>query len=148
MKRKNQFWWRAYFILAATIFISNLISIFHPDSDIYVYYHTLMVFHKNFTLSYYLNIASAVLNFLSLIVLLLYIFPRPFLSARIWQIFFLLRMVFDICGHTYENKFFKSLFYTDLTLGAASIALLIMIIFPSYFATFRYAFRQDQIFRT
>jgi len=146
MKIKISFWWRIYFVLAATIYICNLLSVLYPQSVVYIYYHSLIAFHKDFTLAYYLNILSAVTSLVSLLPLFFYIYHRPFFSPIVWQILFCLRIAFDFVGHGYEMNFFQSLFQNSFTVAFISLAISVLIIFPSYFAGFQYAFRQHRIF--
>ncbi len=145
MKIKISFWWRIYFVLAATIFICNLLSVLYPKSVVYIYYHSLIAFHKDFALFYYLNVMSAVTSALSLLPLFYYIYRRRFLSPRLWQVLFCLRIAFDLVGHGYETNFFQSLFQNNFTVAIISLAISLLLIFPSYFACFRYAFRQHRI---
>ena len=134
--------WKIYFFLFLPIACGNALSVVYPESPLYVYYHVLISFHKDYMFFYLLNVINALVNTLCLIPLFLYVFQVSFLSKRLWQWLFVIRIIFDIIGHDYEIKFFKSLFYINVWYGLSSLILLIALTIPSYFACFRYAFRQ------
>lgn len=146
MKIKSLLGWRIYFVIVATILIGNLLSVLSCRSVVYTYYHSLIAFHKDFIVFYYFNILSAVINVLSLMPLFCYIYRRRFLRPRLWQVLFCLRIAFDFVDHNYETRFFQSLFKTDLAIALILLSISLLVILPSYFATFQYAFRQHRLF--
>ena|SRR3989338_930153 len=139
--------WKVYSVLFFFTASANAASIFFPESALYSYYHTLIAFNRQYFVAYYLNIASAMMIFLSLVPLLLFTFRIRFLGKRFWQWFFCGRIIFELTGHAYEAKFIKSLSYESLWLVVLSLALAAAILAPSYIANFLYAFRQNKLLK-
>ncbi len=138
--------WKIYFFIAAPLTLGNFLAVLHPDSPLYAYYHILMTFDADFTLFWGLNIASGLLNFISLIPFFLYVFQIKFLKLRIWQWLFALRVIFDLTGHSYEVSFFKSLFYSNPQYALSMILLSLAVYIPSYIACYKYSFREETLF--
>ena len=146
MVQSTKLRWKIYFFLAVPLWISNLFVLFQPDSSPYTYYNVLITFHENYTLAYFLAIAGAVVNVLTLIPFYLYIFQIQFLPVRLWQWLFVFKVFFDAFGHHYEFNFLKSLLYSNRLYASLSVALILLFILPPYVACYRYAFRQDKLF--
>ena len=139
--------WKIYLIIFSLFTLGSMISILYEGSYTYIYYHILIAFHKSYLLSYWYAIISNVINSMTLLSLTFYVFRIRNLQFKFWQWLFVLRVVFDVVGHAFEYKAIKSLFYSDPWLGLMTILLVLAVLFPSYLATFRYAFHQEKSFQ-
>ena len=137
--------WKIYFFLFIAMAIHNLLGLLDPPSTAYIYYHVLVTFDKNYSLSYLLNLASAILTVASIIPLFLYVFQIRLFGKRLWQGLFLMRALFDIIGHPYELKLIESVFRMNVWYALGSLSLLLVLTIPSYVALYQYAFEQDKL---
>jgi len=128
--------------------MGNLVSIFSQESVITSYYRIVVILNAGYSHAYSLNQASALMNALSLVPLYLFIFRIRWLRPWLWQFIFFVRISFETIGHAYEVQLLRSLFYNDILIAVATIAFMAAMILPSYWACFRYAFRQKALFAT
>ena len=140
MKLTDKWIWKLYLLVISTVYIGNLTSIVNSQLEVYRYYHILIAFYKEYRLVYWLNVASALTNTISLIPLFLYIFDIRWLPLRVWQWVLVSRVVFDLTGHAYEFNFLKSLYYANIKYGTSTSLFFVLFFVPSYVACYRYAF--------
>lgn len=145
MKKIARLGWKIYFLFFATATIWNLLFSLSPDSIIYVYYHVLMAFDKHYRTAYFLSMASGVMAAIGLIPLFLFIFQLRFLPPQLWAILFVVKVVADLTGHSYEVELIKSLFYSSFWLTLSSLAVSLAFSLPAYIIFFKYAFRRHKI---
>ena len=135
--------WKIYFFLVTPLMISGLSNLFFPESNVYTYYNVLISFHENYTLTYFLAVASATMSVASLVPLGLFILRIRFLKETFWRGFFFLKILLDLFGHHFEFNFLKSLLHSGLWQIFLTVAAVVIIFFPSYLACYIYAFRRD-----
>jgi hypothetical protein len=138
--------WNAYFVFFAMITSQWLIDLIATRSALFNFHQVITAFYPVYRIVYIANLISAVLNLLSLIVVFLYIYHVRWLKPVIWQWFFGLRIFFDICAHSYEKFYIKSLFMADPFIAIKFSLAVTVILLPSYVACFQYAFQQKKIF--
>ncbi len=138
----KEIFWKIYFCLFAFLVVNNAAISLWPDSDPYIYYHILAAFHPRFYFAFGMHLISDALNLLNLIPFYFYVFRQSFAGTKLWRNVFILRIIFEIFGHGYEFKMIKSLFYTNHLLVVSFLVLYILILLPSYYGVFQYAFRR------
>lgn len=132
--------WKIYSFIFALLVITNLAIVLSPSSELYIYHHILMAFSRSYGFSYYLRLIAAIVNLFALIPLFMFSFRKNLLNRRLWQTILIIRIIFDITGHSYEFKSLKAILYIDLWTGLSLFILAAAFILPSYEACFRYAF--------
>lgn len=148
MSWKDNLEWKIYLFIVTPFYLGSLAGIFDPNSPFYAYYHILIAFDTDYTLLYFLNIGSILMNALALVPLLFFTFHIYFLPARFWQWFLFLRLFFELTGHAYEINFIKSMMHANNIYSIPSFLFAILLILPSYIACFKYAFTtQEDLFR-
>ena len=148
MSWKNNWELKIYLLVIAPFYLGSLAAIFEPTSPLYAYYHILIAFDTDYSLLYYLNIGCAIMNTLSLVPLCLFVWHIYFLPARFWQFFLFLRLFFELTGHAYEINFIKSMMYVNNMYVIPSFLFALLLIIPSYIASFKYAFiEQGDLFK-
>jgi hypothetical protein len=139
--------WKIYYFVYVFMMMGKLTAVFDPRSFVYLYYHILAAFNPDYTVRYYLAVFGAVVNAVYLIPLYLYVFRVRLLEKNVWKGLFLLKIIADLMGHSYELKYILSFLATDLMTGLLALVPVAVITAPAYFAGFRYAFFREQIFK-
>lgn len=138
---------KTYFYLFIFLSVGNLTNFLYPWSDVNAFYKILIAFNFSYILTYLTSFFSALLNVISALPIFLYIYRRRFLNAALWQKLFCARLIFELTGHHYDYHFLKSLFYFDNTLIAFQAVLFFFVsLIPSYFITYRHAFKPEKVY--
>ena len=143
---RTGFHWKILLFIFGAYVVSGAIDILHPQSFLYIYYHTLIAFHPRYWVTYLLAIGMVVMNILSLISFFLFVIQTPAFGPALWQKILFLRIIFDLTGHSAEIKSMQAAFQGG---GVGFVSLLVLSgisIIPSYLACFYYAFRKDDLF--
>ena len=143
MPKKVNWVWQIYFYVYLTLAVATVGTFFDAESDITFYYHALIGFDRLFFLPYVLNLAAVLFTALTVIPFYCFVFNQQFLSSSFWHLFFILRLSFDLTGHSYEFKAIKSLFYHDPSVALHFIFLVLVLYVPSYIALFLQAAKQN-----
>src|SRR3989338_8307569 len=131
---------KGYFFLFTFIYVGYLSSVLNPASFLYSFYYILISFNPAYKINYYSCVLSAIFDVLALIPIYLFIYNKQFLTSRIWQRCFTLRIIFDLTGHLYEYYTLRSLFfYDDIILGVSASLLTFILVLPSYVIGYQYA---------
>lgn len=146
MRKKTRWPWKVYFFFWVYSVFSNIIIALYPASPINQYYKILIIFRARYWIQYSLYQSAIVIEAFSLIPLFLFVFHKKCLSPWVWQTLFFLRIIFLISGHSYEWMMIKSYFHLDLRLAIASASTIVVLLFPSFFGHFLYAFQSKKIF--
>ena len=141
MKSKVSRWWKIYFIIFTTISTSHFLKILSPYSNAYIYNHLLAAFYQQLVLFHYFTACGALLNLLTAIPLLLFIYQKSLCPRYVWQGFLFLRIISDIYGHNYDMQFMSALFYTDVLTAILLIIFTLILIIPAYIVCFKFAFK-------
>ena len=147
LKTKKAFW-IAYFLLYLNFTLSQLIQFSDEKSNIHFYYKFLYTVDLRFLFPYLLNATQIILN-------LIHAFPILFYSLKIevgrkifWKYLFILRIIFEIFGHSFETSRLMAYFKTaPHTLFFLAFTFLIFYL-PSYWSNFGYAFRTPKNSKT
>lgn len=140
MSVKGRWIAEAYFVLFVGLTVRKACNFFAPHSPSHLYFEFLYVFDPVFWGLYSLNLLQIVLNLLHALPLLLYIWRIPLLRPRFWRYLLILRLIFDITGHSYEMNHLVSMYHADPLLCLLVFLSSISPYIPSYVACWRYAF--------
>jgi len=143
MSQIQKWIWEAYFVIALSFAILKVYHLCAPGSPEFLYYAILRYFSSIFNITYGAHVIHVILNLVHCIPLLLYIHRINFLNSTVWKILFILRIIFEIFGRSYEINTFTALHYSNPKAFLFIIVSLIIQIIPSYFACYQYAFRQQ-----
>ena len=143
--RKN-FFWELYAVLYAGFVFRKSLLLFHPESSIYLYYYILRHFDKLFSISYTLAIIQLILDVVHLIPLVAFIYRVPLFFPRFWQYLLILRIILDLSGNSYDWNQLISFYKMDFKTGIYATLAWLIPFFPSYIASFFYAFRWKKLF--
>jgi len=146
MQKDPGFGWKCYLVFFAIMVVRNTIDLFSSASPVYLFYFVIVAFQKSLNIIYWVNVFTTVFNILCLIPLFLYVYRKRFLCPRVWQWVFVLRVIFDITGHTYQRVMLKSLFFSSPKFAAWAVVIFLLVLFPSYLACYQYAFQNEKIF--
>ena len=140
MQHSRHWAWAFYFALIFFLVTQKVYAFFSPDAHPYFYYSFLKYFHFRYMFVYGAALVQVILNVVHLVPLILFITCQEFLNKKFWQTLFILRIFFDIFGHSFEIQELISYYHLK-----PLICLLIFIkeaapYIPSYIACYLYAF--------
>ncbi len=147
MSLKKIWLWEIYFFILLLFIFNKAYRIFSPDSSIHFYFSVLNAFHPLLIFIYLLSLIQIFLNIFHCIPVFCYIHKIKIGGPRFWQTLFILRIIFDVVGHSYQIKYLTSLYYFSPKVFAFVFLQSISIYIPSYIACYRYAFKQEKYFQ-
>jgi hypothetical protein len=115
-----------------------------PDTESYIYYHTMQLLLPTSVMFYNYAILRALVNLLCLGTLFTYAFNIKQFASWFWRPLFMARIATDFFGHNYELQTLKSAFYGEKGVLIATLVFYGLLIFPSYYAHYVYAFRKTK----
>ena len=133
-----------YFIILLAFLAAKAYRFFSIDSAVYHYFTVLMAFDPSLTILYLINLLQIIINLLHALPVLFYIHRLKIGPPQFWKILLILRVLFDITGHSYETTYLISLYYFDLKICFLVFLLSIATYIPSYIVCWRYAFARDR----
>ena len=145
MTKAQRFVWELYLWVVLFFTLRKAVSFFHPESASYLYFHILQAFDSLFLFNYFANLIQIFLNLVHVIPLALFIYRRRLFPASLWQVLFILKIIFDIAGHRYETSQFASFLHHDPLIALLLFIPSMAIYVPAYIAQFQYAFCQDKL---
>jgi hypothetical protein len=144
MKMPRKLIWKIYFFIFSTITLANLVWVFSPEAEPYIFYHILIAWTKFYLAHYYLAALKCAIALLCLIPLFGYAFDRTTRIPRFWQWILVIRVLSEFVGNFYEFMFVKSSFHMVLGYGLTTTGLFILPLIPSYAAHYLYAFNKSR----
>ena len=141
LSAKKLWIWEVYFVLLIGFTLRQAVNLFHPEGTANLYFFILRAFDSLFIFNYFMNVAQVLLDILYFVPLALYIYDKKFLSPEIWKSLFILRLFFDVAGHSYEWNTLISIFYADPIIGLIVLVESVSTYIPSYIVCYRYAFQ-------
>jgi len=145
MPKKISWIWKFYFIIFLFMCQKKLIHVFWPDSKEFLYYFILRAFDSIFHIPYCQYLLQVFLSALHCIVLFLFIYRIKWLNAEFWKYALILRCLFEVTGHSYELNNLIAFYRYDPMILLSILAFYITPHIPSYFASYWYAFKFDEI---
>ncbi|HLF18560.1 MAG TPA: hypothetical protein VI749_06670 [Candidatus Omnitrophota bacterium] len=145
MTKNQRFIWEVYFLVILLFMARKIFDFFTPDTPAYLYFHILQCFDPLFLFVYFFNVAQIVLNTVLLIPLALFIYQLKIGPPVVWRVLFILKMVFDTIGHSYETTYLVSLFYHSRPIAIMTFLSSVAVYIPAFIAQFSYAFRQEKL---
>ncbi|MBN1869736.1 MAG: hypothetical protein JW847_04070 [Candidatus Omnitrophica bacterium] len=146
MPPRHPWIWKTYLIIALVFTFKNVAGLFMPDSESFLYYLILRVFHPFFYIIYTSHVLQVLLGAIHCIPLFLYTYRIRFLSADFWKALFILRCIFDVTGHSFELNSLISVYQSKPQLFWSVLAIFVIPHIPSYLACYWYAFQQEKVF--
>jgi Na+/melibiose symporter-like transporter len=144
MKLPNNLGLKAYVILFSIVAMGSFLSLTQTEGSTYVYYNTLLRFNSAALIWYVLAILDAILGCLTALPLTLRAFSKPPIWTRLFQIFFILRILTIFLGHNYEWVVLRSAFIGTPIVGWLTLAVWCGFTFPSFKEHFIYAFQSKK----
>jgi hypothetical protein len=144
MKLPNNLGLKAYVLLFTVVALGNFLSLTKPEGSTYIYYNTLLRFNDATIIWYALAILDAVLGCLAAIPLAFRAFSKPPVWIKLFQIFFVLRILTIFLGHNYEWVVLKSAFLGTPLMGWLTLGVWSIFMFPSFKEHYIYAFRSKK----
>ncbi len=144
--KKTQVVWLGYFLVLLMYVGQATYRFFVPGETTHLYFTILYAFDDIFLLNYLVNLCQITLNLIHLVPVLLYIFRMRVFNAKFWQYLLILRLMFDIFGHSFEMLSLRSLLYLNVKVFLFVLAQSVSVYIPSYIACYRYAFKRDKLF--
>ncbi|MCA9408465.1 MAG: hypothetical protein KC733_07235, partial [Candidatus Omnitrophica bacterium] len=71
--------------------------------------------------------------------LFLFIHSIPLFNPFVWQLLFLIRIIFDITGHSYELNHLMGIYQFNPSTGIILLICVLVPLIPSYIASYLYA---------
>lgn len=139
---KKKWLWEVYSFILLFSVLRRAWNFFSPSSPIYLYFYLLKAFHPFYTFLYAVNVWQIFLSVIHILPLVLFIYRVPFGNPKFWQYLFILRIIFDLAGNSYECDTVISFYHEDPLLGLAILIQSISTYIPSYIACYQYAFKQ------
>ena len=146
MSSKARWFWSIYFFIYASSVSYQLQLFISPESPVFLYYKILRSFDEVFNFSYDVTCIRLILTILNLFPLAFYLLRMKSLDPIVWKTLFFLRIIFDVFGDSYFYQYLYSYYLYDPKIFLFMIAQLLIFVFPSYLATYKYAFQWDKIF--
>lgn len=144
---KRDFVWYLYLAIYLYFVVNKTYHFFAPDSSQNIYYHILAAFDKSFYPVIYFSYFQIILNILSIVPLFCFMFYIHFLAPTFWEILFIMKVIFDILGHTYEINGLVGFYHTSPKICFIVLSASVLPYVPSYIAFYLYAFKRDEHFR-
>ncbi len=141
MNNKNKFIWGFYFALFTLIVFKKAAAFLTPGTPIHLYFYILYIFDWAFIINYFFNFTSILLNLIHLFPLGFFILDKKIFKPILWKYLFVMRIVFDLNGNSYEIFAITSIFRDDPWTAAFILLRTIMFYIPSYIACYYYAFK-------
>ena len=138
---------KIYFIVICTLILSRGFRFFMPHENTYVYLHILSSFDPLYTYLYYLNLIQIIFNIFHIIPLFNYIYRIPLFTQKFWQRAFILKIISDIFGCSYEIMNLKAAIHSGLFFFSCVAIASAAIYLPFYFMCYGYAFKDQKIFK-
>ena len=135
--------WKVYFFIYLIVVAIYTGYFFSPESPMHLYHQILIAYDIAFLVPYCFDALSIILNVFCIVPIYLFICRKNFLSLRFWRYIFLVKVIFDVAGKSYEMLFFKSLFYQSVPVALKIIGLIILVHLPAYIAISLYSFKKD-----
>ena len=148
MFRKLNLFWLSYFCIFLVLTIRETIIFFDHESSQFLYFYILCSFNNLFFFAYFLSLLQTLVTAVHLIPLFLYVFHIRFLPAALWQHLLIARLILEIAGHPYELNALVGLSKTSPRIGLLVFSLTAVMYLPSYLACLKYAFFQNEFFKT
>jgi len=140
---RNIFWF-SYSGIIAIACIANTYHFFSMKSPIPLYFQILYYFNPIHFINYFINFIQTILSAIHFIPMILYIIKVPSFNKTFWKALFILRIIFDIFGHSYEKIQIISLYQENPNYFYVAALSSFLIHLPSYFACFHYAFNKEK----
>jgi hypothetical protein len=140
MKLPERLGFKLYFFFFVWVCIGDLAILFLPETETYIYYHTMQVLLPTSVMFYNYALLRALVNLICLGALLAYAFKWKQTAGWFWRPLFLARIATDLFGHNYELQSCKSAFYGDRGVFVATLIFYALLVIPSYYAHYAYAF--------
>ena len=137
--------WEIYLVFFAVLIFKNTYDFFALHSPVYIYFLILRFFDPAFLFIYFINLIQTILNLLHLIPLGLTVYKIRFLPTKFWQYLFILRVIFDLFGHSYDKNILVSFYHDDSIIFWFSCARIFFFYMPSYIACYFYAFKHEKL---
>ena len=102
-----------------------------------------MIFSHAYIFYYVEFIMNLIFNVLAVVPLYLYTFKISFGDRRLWKLFLLVKIFFELTGHLYEVNSWKAMLSESWQIGTLAILSFIILRFPAYLACYRYAFEKE-----
>ena len=146
MRLRKKWIWETYFFLVLFYTLRDAYFFFSPGSPIHLYFYILYVFDFRFAFIYSLNLVQILLSLTQCLALAFYVYRIRFLKPYVWQYTFILKIIFDLFGHSYQVNELKSFYYDNPKICLLFLLQSLILYLPSYVACYRYAFRQKNLF--
>lgn len=133
--------WCIYILIYILFVTKRCYNLFTPGEIGYNYFNYLIHFDVYFIFIYFFNMMQVLFTTLHLMPVLLYVFKIDLFNKRVWKFLLSLRIIFDILGNNYEWHFLNSIKQVSLPSFYILLTLSIAVYIPSYYASYRYAFK-------
>ncbi|NLE64616.1 MAG: hypothetical protein GX606_01725 [Elusimicrobia bacterium] len=131
---------RIYAFFFAWLALSQMLGLLVPGTKQYVYYHVMIAFLRSTEKVYHAALASSVLTMIAVIPVFLFAFDARPKGLWLWRGLLIVRLFADLWGHNFEWQMIKSFAATEPLAAGLSLGSLLLLIGPSYYTHFRYAF--------
>lgn len=139
-KIRKKFFWNIYLLLLSYMAYYSIASLTSPSSARFQYFYFLVHFDRIYWFPFIFNLTAALLNALWLIPLAGYIYKTRIGTQQFWQLFILIKIIFDLIGHDFYIIDLISLYHIEPYLAALSVVQILVLYSPACWAIGRYAF--------
>lgn len=143
MSRETRWLWEIYLFVYLGIVCADAYNFFAAHTPKHIYLQILHSFHPVLWTTYILNLLQTAFSVLHILPLALYIFQIPLFQPRLWRYLLIIRLAFDLTGHSYEMNTILSMRHADPMAGSLGLLFVILPYLPSYLGCYRYAFRRE-----
>jgi hypothetical protein len=140
MKWPQRLAYKLYFFFFLWICLGDLLVLVFPETEAYIYYHTMQTLLPASVMFLHYALLRASVDILCLGVLFAYAFNLKPAAGWFWRPLFLARIATALTGHNYELQSLKSAFYGEKGLLLATLIIYGLLVLPSYYAHYLYAF--------
>lgn len=145
MPHRTKWLWEGYFLFMVILIAGKAYSFFAPHTPQYLYFKILYSFNPAFFIPYYLGFLQIVVNIFHCLPLGLYTWRIRLFKPRFWKCLFVLKVILDLTGHSYEMNTLISMYYASPQACALTVSFALIPHIPFYWACYAYAFRQKRI---
>ncbi len=144
MKWRRNFIWEVYFFILCLFIGNKVYNFLHPDGTIYLYHYIFRHFHPTLAIPFILNLLQLVCTIFHLWPLLLFIFRKEVGSVRTWQVLFVIKIILDMSGQSYELSYLRSTYHDSPSTFIFVLIGSISTYVPLYMACFINAFMRKK----
>ena len=145
MPKKSKWIWKIYLLFLIYGSIKKVTYLLYPSSPLAFYYLILTNLENYFLMDYICNVIQVFLNLFTCVPVFLFIYQYRPTKIYPWRVLFILKIIFDVLGNSYQLQTFKSMYHYDPLVCASYVIASVSLYLPGTLIWFLYAFWTNSV---